>query len=292
MGSSSSGTPRARTLAAALREVRAAARREDNGKPISQRYLAQRLGLAHTTVGRWESGDSVPSAEDVSAAIAVLGVTGERREQILALARDSAQSDWLASGPPGVSQQLAGVMECERTTTHVISFDPLVISGGLQTSAYARAIIGGDRGLSPAEVETRVMLRMGRRDTFTRAKPARLLALIGEPAIKGGIGGDAVMAEQLAHLLTMSKLDTITVQVVPMNAEWNPGHAGNFALYHFDGRPTIVYLEHYRTGAFLVDEEDVEAFRIAADDIRRVAMSLEESARLIADVLDAREKRT
>lgn len=284
MASSSSGMPRARTLAAALREARAAS-------GLSQRAVAQELGLAHTTIGRWESGETVPTAEDVSAELVVLKVTGDRRERILALARDSAESDWLVSGPPGISQQLAGVMECERTTIHVTSFYPSVVPGALQTSEYARAMISSDR-LSPAEIDTRVVLRMGRRDTFTRSKPAQLLALIGEPAIRGGIGGNEIMVGQLSHLLAMSKIDTITLQVVSMAGEWHPGHAGNFVRYDFEDQPSIVYLEEYRSGAFLIDTDVVEDYKIAADQIRRVAMSPEDSAELIADVLNARKKKT
>jgi transcriptional regulator with XRE-family HTH domain len=282
----SAGTPRALTLAAVLREAR-----ERTG--ISVRELARRLHVAHTTVSRWESGKTVPSAEDVSAALACLQIAGEERESILTLARGSIADDWLASGPPGMSKQLAGVMECERTATHITEWAPLVIPGVLQTSAYMRAMLA--RGtLSPGEVETRVVVRTARRDAFARRlNPTRLVALIGEPAIHGGIGGPTVMADQLRHLLDVAQWDTVTLQIVSVSGEWHPGHAGPFLLYEFDqGMRTIVYLEHHRSGAFLVEENDLKDYRAAVDTIRRVGMSPEASQELIAHLITTMETNT
>lgn len=281
MGVPGSGMPRARTLGAALRHAR-------KRSGLSLRDAAQQLGLAHSTVGRWESGDSMPAEQDVAALLAVLNVNDGERDDILALVHDSDEADWLASGPPGVSQQLAGVLECERTAKHIANWSPLVIPGVLQTSDYARAIIS--RGaFTPPEVETQVTLRMGRRDVFMRAEPAELVILVGELAVRGGIVGPKAMRDQLRHMLALSKLDTITVQLVDLAGNWHPGLAGPFVFYRFGTQPPIVYLEHHRSGVFLIDEMDVAAYESAAEVIRRAAMSPEESAEHITEVLTEME---
>lgn len=280
MVSTGSGMPRARTLAAVLRQLRVRA-------GLSQRQVAEELGVVHTTVGRWEKGESVPDAETVSALLVILKVTGDEREEVMALARGSAETDWLASGPSGISQQLAGVMECERTTRKATTWSPLVMPGVLQTIEYARMIFSG-ANLDPTDIDTRALLRMGRRDAFTRSEPAELHALIAEPVIHGGIGGPKVMAGMLRHLLAMGAHDNITIQLVGMTGEWHPGHAGGFTIYDFDLQPSIVYIEALKSGSFLVGA-DVEVFKTAAEQIRRVAMSPEESAGLIADVLSTLE---
>src|SRR6266545_2967775 len=153
---STAGTPRARTLAAMLK-----AAREDRG--VGKRDLARQLGRTHPTISRWESGETAVSAEDASAYLACLGVVGDERERILALARGHDEDDWLAPGPPGISQQLAGVMDCERTAIRITEFAPLGIPGVMQTSEYARVVIGID-DLPRADIETRVMARLARRD--------------------------------------------------------------------------------------------------------------------------------
>jgi transcriptional regulator with XRE-family HTH domain len=275
--------PRARTLGAALRHAR-------KRTGLSLRDVSQQLGLAHSTVGRWESGDSMPAEQDVTALLAVLNVGDAERDQIVALVFESSETDWLVSGPPGISQQLAGVMECERTATNITEWSPLLMPGFLQIGDYARAIISRGLGENDPTVETLVMLRMGRRDVFMRPEPAELETLIAEPVIHGGIGGPKVMRDQLRHLLAMSKLDPITVRLVDIGGEWHPGHSGPFIFYKFGIQSPVVYLEHYRSGAFLGDEADVTAYESAVDQIRRAAMSPEESADRIADVLAEMEK--
>lgn len=255
---------------------------------VSARELARRLGITHPTIGRWESGETVPNAEDVSAYLACLSVVGEERERILTLARGSDEDDWLAAGPPGISPQLAGVMDCERTAIHITEWAPLGIPGVMQTNHYARTIIGTDE-VPRAEIETRVMARLARRDVITRGDPVKFASLIGEPAVHARVGGPAVMVDQLKQVLDLSKRDNVTVQVVSVTGDWHPGNMGPFIIYEFENRPSIVYLEHFRSGAFLVEQEHVDAYKAAVEVIRRAAMSAEQSAALIADVISTLE---
>lgn len=275
-------TRRARQLAAVLRDVL-----RESG--VSRRELARRLNINHTKVVRWmlEDGDPTPpSSEDVASVLALLDVTGEDRDRILRLAR-SEDPDWLMSGPPGMNPQLASVMESERDATRITVWSPLVIPGLLQTSDYARSVISrGSANLTPNEVDSMVMVRNHRREILVRThRPVELCALIGVPALNGGVGGREVMADQLRHVLDMGKRDNVTVQAFDLSGEWFPAHAGPFIIYESATIPPTVYLEHHRSGAFLDSESDVSAYQTAAEQIRREAMSPDETAGLIADVI-------
>lgn len=277
------GTRRARSLGAALKAAR------DRTK-VSGREVSRQLEISHTKVQRWETGETAPSPEDVASYLAVIGVTGAERDRILSLARTSDESDWLMSGPPGISAQLASVMDCERTALRITEWAPLVIPGLLQTSDYARSVISrGSGDLSATEVDTRVMVRIARRDALTRRNPVELHAIVGVLAIHGRIGGAEVMADQLRHLDEMARRENVTVQALNLDGEWSPAHVGQFIIYEFDGTPPVVYLEHYRSGAFLVDQDDVATYQTAAEEIRREAMSPDETAGLIASVIPTME---
>lgn len=277
-------SPRVRTLAAVLRETR-----ERVG--ISQRELSRRLNVANSTVGRWEKGQAVPSTEAVAKALDCLGIDEEEREYILSLARGSVSDDWLASGMPGMTHELSVLMDYERNARRIFQWAPLLIPGVLQTSDYARAIMSAQGALPPSVADARVNLRMARRDAVTRRRnPTELVALVGEPAIRGGIGGREVMVDQLHYLLDVADRDNITLQVVRMSGEWHPGHVGPFMLYEFDRTPPVVYLEHERASAFVVDDSDIRGFKAAVDIIGDVAMSQEDSIGLITKLIKIGEE--
>lgn len=275
-------TRRARQLAAVLRDV---LERSD----MSRRAVAEKLGINHTKVVRWmvkDADPTPPTSEDVAALLAVLEVTGDERDRILHMAR-AESPDWLDSGPPGMSPNLASVMEVERDATRITVWSPALVPGLLQTGDYARAVISRSSPDKTAEeINAMVMVRTIRREMLTRAQhPVELVALIGMPAIHGGIGGPKVMADQLGHIADMANRDNITVQVADLAGDWTPALLGQFVIYESRSVPPTVYLEHHRSGAWLDSPADVDAFQAAAEQIRREAMSPDVTAGLIADVI-------
>lgn len=279
----STRNPRTRALATLLREAR-----ETSG--LSVRGLARKLGVAHTTVSRWETGFNVPSLADVATTLVHLGVGGAERTKILAVAQDASQPDWLASG---MSEAVGGaaITDMERTATTMTEWSPLAIPGLLQTADYTRAIMA--RSTRPGlDTETRVLVRLGRRDALTRSRPMQLTALVGEPALRGGIGGPAVMLDQLRHLQAMAGLPTVTVHVVSVSGDWHPGLIGPFILYNFDRDPPIVFIEHHRASAFLYHPGDVAGYQEAVDSLSKLASSPENTRDAIDRAIREREAAT
>lgn len=277
----STGTPRARVLAAALRQARC-----ESGWGV--REVARRLGLSHTTISQWENARRVPHPEDVSALLAAIGVTGERRNTILDLARGAADRNWLTLGQPGTRMGLSGIVECERTAAQVMEWCPLVIPGLLQTPDYARAIMSAGRLLEPEEIEARLRIRFERRAVLDVNRyprpPAHFTALIGEWALRQPVGGAKVLLEQLRELVVRSDHRNITLRVVPARTDWHPGLAGPFLIYDFLEGPSIVHLEQLRSSTFLYDTPFVAEYQRAATWMLDLALSHPESVQLIAAV--------
>ncbi|MGI8312342.1 DUF5753 domain-containing protein [Saccharopolyspora hattusasensis] len=175
-----------------------------------------------------------------------------------------------------------------RAATAITDVAPMVIPGLLQTADYTRAImVAGE--IAPTEIETRVLVRVGRREVFTRRQPANLLALVDETVIRREIGGHYVMIDQLRHLLDISERPNVTLQVMPAGCGWHPGLDGPFmVLESADGLP-IVHLENRRAGLFFHEPDDVQAYQLAAEKIRKVALSPAASAELIAGVISELE---
>lgn len=285
-------TPGSRALGSALRKAR-----EDAfpGKLLrgSLRRVAIQLGIAHSTLSQWETGKRVPLPEDVARLLTVLGVAGDRYERIMAIARHARQPNWVTTGLPGISQALSGILEYERTCNKLTVWAPLLIPGLLQTGDYAREIMGhGHRALAD---EGRVKLRVGRRETLTRRNAPEYRAFIGEQALRQGVGGSEVMADQLRFVLKLNEEhENVTTWVVPIGNGAHDGLSGPFELYEFPDTPPSVLLEHLRSSLFLSDDDDgddVQGFLDAAEkDLRRAALSVEDSRALIAEILEEIER--
>ncbi|MEV6445585.1 DUF5753 domain-containing protein [Amycolatopsis sp. NPDC051716] len=139
--------------------------------------------------------------------------------------------------------------------------------------------------------DAKVRLRIARQEILTKEKPVEFTALIHECVLREVLVSPAVQASQLRHLLAIGTLANVTVQVVRAGVGWHPGLDGSFILYEFLDTPSIVHIEHFSSSAFLYEDRDVANFKAAARIVRGVAMSPEDSAELIAEVMEDMEMR-
>jgi transcriptional regulator with XRE-family HTH domain len=275
-------TPKGRALGRALRQVR-------TERGLTLKALGDKIGRDPAVLSRWETGDRRPKPEDVAQVLGALGVNGERYEEIMTLTGGTDERMWVAITLPEQRQHLAALLDCEQTANNITTVSPLLVPGLLQTSGYVRALMSGS-DVPADEVATRITIRLGRRDVLTRTDPppVRLLALIGEAALRHMIGGRDVMIGQLRHLLDMGERPNIDIQVIPFGSGWNPALEGPFMLLDSDDMP-VVHLETRRSGLFLHEEDDVSAYRQAVDMVLPEAMSADNSAAFIAEQINRLE---
>jgi hypothetical protein len=121
-----------------------------------------------------------------------------------------------------------------------------------------------------------------------------MIALVDSEALIRPVASPDVMADQLRHLLRLAELPNVTVRVVSSTTPgYNAMLAGPFELIKFPKAGPVVLLDHHRSSAFLWEPDDVAAFIEAADKVREeVAMTPEESAEVIADIVNGMEKTT
>ncbi|OLF05387.1 transcriptional regulator [Actinophytocola xinjiangensis] len=266
-------TPKARRLGAALKEARVE-------RGVGLRQLAEKLGKDHSTISRYESGQRIPKLEEVAHILGVLQVNADQRDDILDLARGADSPRWLAVSLPDQRQQLAALLELERTASTIIDVSPLLVNGLLQTTPYIRAIMSGG-GVSPTEIELRVATRVGRREVL-RDMSIKLMAVLGEAALRQQVGGAEVMADQLRHLVDVAELPNVDLRVIPFGVGWHPALEGPFTLIDSSQVPSAVHLENRRSGLWLHEPEDIESYREAARVLMDEALGAKESVGLIA----------
>lgn len=261
---------------------------------VSAREIARRLEVTPMRVQRWlDENNSAPTAADVADFLAAAyEIPASVRDQIQTIADLGTEDvDWLVSGPPGIHPQLASVLEWERLAVRIFEFQLVWWPGLLQSADYARAVISHDGTATPDEVESRVMIRNGRRDIITRRRnPVIFDTVISTAVIDGRFAGAETKSLQLAHVRELSKLDNVTVQATQVGDVWTP--SAPCIIYEFDSMPTTVYLEGHRSSAFIVDPSVVAEYQAAAETLRREAMSPTATAGLIADAIPSSSMET
>lgn len=269
-------TVRARGLGAELRELR-------NATGLSTREVAERVGWSASTVNRIENGNRAVTSEDVAALLVIYGVTGQERDRLLELAREASQPGWWETGSPALPTQLSALIRFETEASRIVDVGLVLVPGLLQTPEYARAVMVSSKVPEP-EIDPRVATRMGRQVVLTRPEPPEFVAIIDEAALRRPIGGHAVMAEQLQHLLKVADRPHVTLQIVPFSCDGHVSLHGSFVLLEFAKAAAVVHHEHKRSSIFLDEPEDVQPYAEVARILQEEALNSDESADFVAAI--------
>lgn len=269
----------ARELGAELRALRTAA-------GINTRDLADRAGVSNANISHWETGGRLIPPDRLTALLDALEVDDDQRERLVGLRRRAEGPGELVSGVPSIGTHLTQLIKLEQTARKITDLSPQLIPGLLQTSDYARAVLGDG-----PDTDARVALRMGRRDVLTRRRdPVELHAIIESEVLTRPVAPPEVMVEQLHHLLTLTERPNITLQAIPSTRPgFHPGLLGPFILLEFPSASPVVHLEHYRSSGFLWEPEDVSQFMAAAEEVKEKAMTPDRTSEVIREIAKGME---
>ncbi|MGH3765155.1 MAG: helix-turn-helix domain-containing protein [Pseudonocardiaceae bacterium] len=249
---------------------------------LDQKGAAQKLGWSQSRVSRLLSGKRGGTEVDVSAFLAVADVTGAERDRLLGICREQNIPGWLQQHGTRLPQQLRTLIDHENKALTIDDFQATLVPGLLQTTDYARALIREAGTMPVDETEDRVAARLGRQSLFGRERPARFTFFIHEFVLRLPIGGPAVMAEQLAHLVRKATRPYLTLRVVPAALGGHAAAAGSFTLMEFAEFRPVAYLESETASLFLEKPEEIAAYRRILGLLAQTALSEGESTELIA----------
>jgi hypothetical protein len=126
--------------------------------------------------------------------------------------------------------------------------------------------------------------RIDRQRILDRESPPELWCLIGEHALHNRIGTEAVMADQLAYLAEISSRPHITIQVVPVAAQYYSGLASGAFFIGTVDNADVVHFETVVQGMTVHEPEIVKQAVFAFDRLRAEALPVSASQEFIAKV--------
>ncbi|MEU2930038.1 helix-turn-helix transcriptional regulator [Streptomyces sp. NPDC007251] len=279
MASNVNPTVRRRRLGQELRRLREL-------KGMTAEEVAERLLVSQSKISRLENGRRSISQRDVRDLCGVYEVEDQRIvDSLMEMARDSRQQGWWHTfGDIPYSVYIG--LETDAESLRV--YEPQLVTGLLQTRAYAEALVQGALPeTSTAEIEKRVQVRMRRQERITaETNPLRLWVVLDEAALKRVVGSKLVMREQLDHLIEMSQLPHVTVQVLPFEVGAHPGLNGQYAILEFADAAdsSVVYLEGVTSDLYLEKAQDVQKYAVMYEHLRAQSLNVEQSRQFIAKV--------
>lgn len=256
---------------------------------VTTQQVASRLLISQPKISLLENGRRLIKPRDVRDLCGLYGVRDQRRVgHLMQMARESGQQGWWDAYDDIPYGAYIG-LEAEAAALRI--YEPLVIPGLLQTSAYARAVIAGTIPHATAEqAATRLEVRMRRQDRLRAPGDLlRLWVVLDASALWRVVGSREVMREQLEHLTHLSAQPHITVQVLPHDVGAHPGVSGQFTLLEFAEATdvNVVYLERFTSDLYLEKRSDVRRYSDMYAHLQAQALSPDATRSFVEEVIKA-----
>lgn len=273
-----SPTVHRRRLAMELRRLRTEA-------GIKADEVARELACSPGKISQMETGRVSITVSDTKAMLELYGVTGERRDELLELARTAKQRGWWHPYGDALYPWARHYIGLETGVSAIRGYRTTLVPDLLQTEDYQRAALARDSRVSDTELDRLVELGRRRRELLDGPDAPQLWFVLDETVLRRRVGSAQVMRAQLDHLLEAGHRPNITVQVLPYAAGALPATTGSFTLLEFPdlADPAVVHIRYVTGALYLQNDEDVQVYRGLLDDLTANALSKTRSAALIKE---------
>lgn len=246
--------------------------REESGKSLAT--LGEETTYDRAYLHKLETGARVGSPGVIAALNAVYG-TGGHLTMLWQLAREDAFAD-----------KYKRFMELEAKATVRYEYAAGVIPGLLQTEGYAREVLQAARPRDDNDLAEQVAARLGRQDLLRGDDPPHYRAVLDESVLRRRGGDPKEWRIQLTHLVTVSQLPNITIQVLPFAAGLHALMGTSLTILWLPDGKAVAYTEDQHSGQLLESAKDVEDLRLSYDLLRDLALSPRESVAFIKRLME------
>jgi transcriptional regulator with XRE-family HTH domain len=277
-----------RQLGRYLRQIREEAQ-------ITVKAAADALEWSTPRLWRVEKGAVPMRALDVKNMCQVYGVAPDITEALMGLAKETKAHGWWHSYGDAIPTWFELYVGLESAASSLRKYEAELVPGLLQTKAYATETFRVARpGISPAEIDRSVAVRLERQGLLTRRVPPapHLEVVLNEAALRRPIRDRDAMAAQLEHLVDTARRSNVSVRVLPQTAGLHRAMTcGSFTILEFpegsggrDGEPPTVYSDIF-TGALYLDKPaEVAAYADVWDSVVDASLDETRSMELITAV--------
>lgn len=248
-------------------------RRQREAHGLRQQQLGEIIFCTGSLIGQVETTKKIPTRDFSERVDAALGTDGVF-SRLVGLVLRSQLPTWFQA-----------YAEMEARAEYISTYQAQLVYGLLQTEDYARAVLA--TGM-PDDLEGLLAARMERQRILERERPPLAWAVLDEAVLHRPIGGHEVMRAQLTRLLDFSANRWMRIQVLPFVAGEHASLDGSFNLLRFEDDLDIIYTEDLISGHMTASPDTVKEGSLRYAHLQAAALSVEESAALIARVMEER----
>lgn len=173
--------------------------------------------MSQSKVSKIERGFLLPSTRDVTALCEVYELDARERKELLALVsglREEASAKVILAR--NVAEMQRRIEQLERSATRILSFQPTMVIGLLQTPAYQRLVFGvRDAHALPEEEVDEAVAARSQRQTVLDDPSKRLTLIMTEGALRWQAGSPAVMRDQIDAIAAAIARPNVRVGLIP-----------------------------------------------------------------------------
>ncbi|MFQ6852301.1 helix-turn-helix transcriptional regulator [Streptomyces sp. 35M1] len=232
------------------------------------------IGYSENLVFKVEGGRRIPKPEFLDRTDDAVGANGK----VSAMKKDVEEARY--------PRKVRDLAKLEAEAVELGAYAGVVIHGLLQTEEYARALYAQRRpAYTEDDIERLVAARMARQVVFDR-RPAPLLTFVQEEAtLRRRTGGRMVLRRQLEHLLEISQLRHVEIQVMPLDAEEHAGLGGSHRILKLKDGKTVGHNEVQLISGLITDPRQVQILEMRYNLIRSQALTPRLSREFIEKLL-------
>lgn len=235
--------------------------------------LAAKLQCDQSTLSRIFAGERVPKDWEVANILGLCDSVGPDHADVISLCNPHQESALRLPIDKAWSTYLVDARDAVR----LIQFESAIVPWPLQTPEYTRALLGDG-----AEQDDEWLT--ARRDALTLLRLPQVDLLVHEWSLRMPVGNDALMTEQLRHLVQMSTSPHISLRLVPIGGGEPAARQGAFALLEFKKNPSLIYLENHATGALIDDRSQVDAYEPLVAALDGAALTEQQTRDVVARI--------
>jgi transcriptional regulator with XRE-family HTH domain len=257
---------------------------------MKQIPAATAVGISQPGLSRIEKGKTVPDPEIVEALARIYGTDPDTTARLVDLAT-AIRPEHLDSRiimQRGLNHFQERLGKIEQSSALIRAYQPNIILGILQTSAYAQVVFGS-RGRTAQQVADGVAARLARQQALT--DPNQQWVLIQtEGALDWCVRDPVLMTEQISYLADVSQLPNVRIGLIRRRTPTTVLAPHGFHI--FDRR--AVQIGTKTATALIDDADDIATYEALFNELESLAVFGEKACaelRRIADEYEDREGR-